>query len=135
MRVHRNLHAARQGKPQWVETPKGRGARVVYHENMILRGVTTRIQPAAAAACEREQVRRVCAFFVGTPDLPEHDDLPAEGWKRIAYDPRTGGGFTCDGVEWEHADAVALNRDGSAYALNPWRMDSPATLNLFGGQA
>ena len=130
MRVHRNLHAARAGKPQWVETQRGRVVR--YLRSLTLTDVSTRIQPAAAAKCKAEGVRRVCAFFDGTEAILANRSTKASDWQRIDYDPRNGQGFTAANVEWTHAEAVHLRDDGAAFVLNP---TNPTQPNLFGNPA
>lgn len=118
MRVHRNLHNARRGGPQWVHTVKGRVS--AYLDEVRLTSVTTRIQPAGAAKCAATQVRSVCAFFDGQETS---FNTPAEGghgtWQRIGYDPRKDASFMADGTAWNAAAAVELRADGSAWVLGP----------------
>jgi len=132
MRVHRNLHAARQGTPQWVQTLRGRV--VAYHPEIALSSVTTRIQPAGARACRQEQVRRVCAFLDGWPaGMAEYagwtaDELTGDPlWRRIVFDPRREDQFGLlnpwGAVDrfgfysrWNAADMVLMLSDGSSWA-------------------
>ncbi len=130
MRIHRNLHNARHGGPQWVHTVKGRVAQ--YLEEVYLTSVTTRIQPAGQAKCQASGVRSVCAFFDGEEVQPVTFTTGvvrrAGGWRRISYDPRKDSSFFADGQKlypslnaepWNTADAVKLLRDGSSWVLNP----------------
>ena len=135
MRVHRNLHAARKGGPQWVETARGRVVR--YWAELELRDVSTRIQPAGAERCKLTQVRSVCAFLDG--ELHTGPASVWAAWSRVKYDPRHHAAFLHDqrGAapsavpderhgwrRWNRADRVILNQDGSCYALNPrWETD------------
>ncbi len=125
MRVHRNLHNAKRGGPQWVVTERGKV--VEYLVSVALVDVTTRIQPGGAAKCRTSGVRSVVAFFDGT-----HADNQAliaavkdEGGQRITYDPRSDSEFYSYALlgslpkRWNTADAVILNADGTSYAYNP----------------
>ena len=120
MRVHRNLHNARRGGPQWVETKGGRVQR--YLEEVVMLDVTTRIQPAGARKCRETQVRGVCAFFDGSPAGDWQPQVPHSGWQRVSYDPRSDIDFMAGGLPWNAARAVCLDADGHCYVLEPeWR--------------
>lgn len=119
MRIHRNLHNARRGGPQWVHTARGKVQ--AYLDSVCLVNVTTRIQPAGQRKCQESGVRSVCAFFDG--DRPAEAYLGCGEWHRVSYDPRKDeaflfavGGFT---QSWNTAEAVRLDTDGSCYVLNP----------------
>lgn len=114
MRIHRNLHNARAGGPQWVSTVRGRVDE--YHEAVSLSDVRTRIQPGGRAKCERRQVRNVCAFFDGDSCRPRR---VGQGWQRVSFDPRLNTEFLADGEPWNVADAAELRSDGSAWVLHP----------------
>lgn len=117
MRVHRNLHNARRGGPQWVHTVKGRVS--AYLDEVQLANVTTRIQPAGAAKCAATQVRSVCAFFDGE-ETHISPPLIQRGWEPVCYDPRADDAFhTPEGVKWNAAEYVVLASDGRAWAYNP----------------
>lgn len=120
-RIHRNLHNARRGGPQWVET-KGGKVRA-YLDSVLLTNVTTRIQPAGARKCRDTGVRSVCAFFDGVRGSDDRGYVGTGTWHRISYDPRRDEAFTYvdDALiaPWNAADAVQLRTDGSAYVLNP----------------
>ena len=120
MRVHRNLHAARKGGPQWVETKGGRVA--AYHAELQLAGVTTRLQPAGVRKCQERQVRSVCAYLDGglCHDAPP---LVSPGWEPVVFDPRRHDQFTTpNGEPWNAAAYVILAADGRAWAYRPtWR--------------
>ena len=122
MRVHRNLHNARKGGPQWVVTRRGKVFE--YLESCTLSGVTTRIQPAGQAKCAEKQVRSVCAYFDGfsSPADPTSGTgkMPVgNAWKVLAYDPRCDTEFMADGQPWNTADAAYMAPDGTTYILNP----------------
>lgn len=135
IRVHRNLHNARKGGPQWVRTERGKVAE--YLDSVCLMDVTTRVQPGGVRRCQERQVRAVCAFFDGAraTDREITDRRMATGgtWERVAFDPREDDEFMVlpSGAEvrampypgayrgrWNAADAVMLNPDGACYALN-----------------
>jgi len=114
MRVHRNLHHARKGGPQWVSTVRGRVDE--YLSEVVLLQVRTRIQPAGIAKCALQRKRDVCAFFDGGRTY----DLPQKGqWKAVSFDPRVDKTFLADGSAWNAADAAHLRPDGSTVVLNP----------------
>lgn len=113
MRIHRNLHAARQGKPQWVETRAGRVA--AYLDSVTLLNVSTRIQLGGLKRCQENQVRQVCAYMDGELSA----ETPAGDWQRIAFDPRKDTHFLANGLPWNLASAVRLEADGKSYVLNP----------------
>ena len=119
MRIHRNLHNAKKGGPQWVETKGGKVAQ--YLETVALVDVSTRIQPAGARKCQQTNVRSVCAFFDG-----EQTDVPGmrnENWYRVVYDPRVDDQFRYKKglvtYPWNRAAAAHLCADGSTWILNP----------------
>jgi hypothetical protein len=115
MRVHRNLHNAKRGGPQWTVTARGRV--VEYLADVHLAGVTTRIQPAGAARCHSTGVRSVCAFFDGERVTDLHDvDGP---WLRVTYDPRKHSDFMANGERFNVAAGAWLRRDGSTVVLAP----------------
>lgn len=120
-RIHRNLHNARRGGPQWVET---RGGKVqACLDSVLLTNVTTRIQPAEARKCRESGQRAVCAFFDGVRGGDDRGYVGTGTWLRIAYDPRHNSTFEwVDGDvrrAWNRAQAVRLEADGSAWALEP----------------
>ena len=133
MRVHRNLHNAKAGGPQWVHTHKGKVAE--YLDSVLLTEVTTRIQPAGQRKCQAAGVRSVCAFFDGTPGddvqglVAAIDDVldvvDGSEWRRVSYDPRVDDGFLsynpATGIKdhWNTAAAAHLRADGSTWVLNP----------------
>jgi hypothetical protein len=116
IRVHRNLHNARRGGPQWVRTAKGKVAE--YLEAVVLTGVTTRIQPAGQRKCQESGTRSVCAYFDGQRTGKAHGV-----WHKVSYDPRSDDSFTAwvEGkpVPWNTADAAHLRADGSTWVTNP----------------
>lgn len=114
MRIHRNLHNARRGGPQWVSTVNGRVDE--YLTEVVLLQVTTRIQPGGLARCKLQRKRDVCAFFDGgfCVDVPRSDS-----WQRVAFDPRQDKTFLADGQPWNKAEAAHLRADGSTFVLNP----------------
>lgn len=115
MRLHRNLHNARAGGPQWVSTVRGRVDQ--YLDEVLLVHVTTRIQPAGLAKCALQQRRDVCAYLDGGLCV---DEVPCNAdWRRISFDPRRDRTFLADGKPWNAADMVHLRVDGSAFVLNP----------------
>ena len=111
MRVHRNLHNARHGGPQWVHTVKGLVNE--YLEEVVLTGVTTRIQPAGQRKAKDTQVRNVCAYFDG--DRGDASVIAGKTWHRVSYDPRKDTAFQADGARWNTADATVLAADGVTY--------------------
>lgn len=118
MRVHRNLHNARKGGPQWVETISGKVTR--YLEEVKLTGVSTRIQPAGQAKCQSSGVRSVIAFFDGA-EAPGADVLPGT-WERVEYDPRVDSTFLVrhnddTTAPWNVAIGAHLRADGSTWVL------------------
>lgn len=130
-RIHRNLHNAKAGGPQWVHTVSGKVE--AYLEQVHLTDVTTRIQPAGARKCAASGVRSVVAFFDGAfattsqVEALENVDDRIEGWHRVAYDPRTDDAFlylvtdepAVPAQRWNAADAVALTSSGRTYVLRP----------------
>lgn len=119
MRIHRNLHNAKAGGPQWVETKGGKVQQ--YLEAIGLVDVTTRIQPAGQRKCAESQVRSVCAYFDGNPgtDWETIDPRRDEGWLRVSYDPRKDTAFMAGGKPWNTAVATLLLADGSTWVLLP----------------
>ena len=123
MRIHRNLHNARRGGPQWVSTAKGKVQ--AYLDEVYLVNVSTRIQPAGARKCADSGVRSVFAFFDGNQVDASDSSLSVAGglWYRVAYDPRKDSTFlACDhagAMPWNRADAVQLRADGVCLVLNP----------------
>jgi|SRR6056297_988103 len=115
IRVHRNLHRARIGGPQWVQTERGRVKG--YLEEITLEEVSTRIQAGGRRRCEEKQVRSVCGFLDGVPGGKEGGQPSA--WRRISFDPRVDETFMAEGKRWNRAEAVRLCGDGSAWALRP----------------
>ena len=125
LRVHRNLHNAKRGGPQWVSTVRGKVD--AYLDDVLLTGVTTRIQPAGARKCAESGVRSVCAYFDG--DKPTGAYVGTGEWHRVAYDPRVDAAFQflahvpgeadLQPRPWNAADAAALRADGSTWVLNP----------------
>lgn len=117
MRVHRNLHNARVGGPQWVETVKGKVAR--YLDEVRLTNVSTRIQPAGQAKCQASGVRSVVAFFDGV-EAPGAHVLPGT-WERVEYDPRVNSNFQVIRnhypMPWNVAIGAHLRADGSTWVL------------------
>ncbi len=124
MRIHRNLHNARRGGPQWVHTVKGKVE--AYLDSVLLVNVTTRIQPAGQAKCQTSGVRSVCAFFDG--DLPTGAYVGTGSWDKVVYDPRVDDAFLAGHPSlvklgstslrrWNAADAVRLDADGSCLVL------------------
>jgi len=119
VRVHRNLHKARAGGPQWVSTVRGRVDE--YLDEVVLMNVTTRIQPGGLAKCKKRQRRDVCAYLDG--DRGHRVDDGHE-WQRVAFDPRCDANFLADGRPWNVADMAHLRCDGSALVLNPRWIDA-----------
>jgi hypothetical protein len=124
MRVHRNLHNARRGGPQWVHTHGGRVQ--AYLEAITLVNVSTRIQPAGQAKCQASGVRSVVAFFDGDEATTEFLSKPQRGsWQLVSYDPRRDSAFrVCAELpshhngDWNVADVAELRTDGSTWVLN-----------------
>lgn len=112
-RIHRNLHAARAGAPQWVRTIVGRVD--AYLARLILVNVTTRIRRGSAARCLESGVRAVVAFFDGK----ETDAEPEGEWQRVSFDPRRDTEFVAAGRQFNKADAARLEPCGAAFVLNP----------------
>lgn len=120
MRIHRNLHNAKAGGPQWVETKGGKVQQ--YLDSVALLDVSTRIQPAGQRKCQETNVRSVCAFFDG--ELTDVPGLRNDSWLRVEYDPRVDDTFkavSSTGVRypWNRAAAAHLCADGSTWVLNP----------------
>lgn len=117
MRVHRNLHNARVGGPQWVETKSGKVQR--YLEEVKLTGVSTRIQPAGQTKCQTSGVRSVVSFFDGV-EAPGAAVLPGT-WERVEYDPRVDNTFLVRRADntapWNVAIGAHLRADGSTWVL------------------
>ena len=124
MRVHRNLHNAKRGGPQWVHTHAGRVQS--YLEAITLVNVSTRIQPAGQAKCQTSGVRSVVAFFDGdevSNDWLTSNESVNDVWQRMAYDPRVNDAFQVvdahgHQLPWNAADATELRADGSTWVLN-----------------
>ena len=116
MRIHRNLHNARRGGPQWVSTVRGKVHQ--YLHDLRLKNVTTRIQPAGQRKCQESGVRSVCAYFDGDRENRLATEIAGE-WLRVSYDPRVDSSFLANGQPWNTAAAVELRADGSCYVLNP----------------
>lgn len=114
MRVHRNLHAARRGDSQWVETRGGIVHR--YHATLALGGVSCIVQPGGAARCAREGVRDVVAYFSGV----QAAHVPSGDWLRVSFDPRTDTRFRTALGPFDYADYAQLLADGAAYVLTPF---------------
>jgi hypothetical protein len=121
VRVHRNLHKARAGGPQWVVTKSGRVLE--YLDRVVLENVTTRIQPGGLRRCRKKQVRNVCGFLDGEC----LSRRPAgEGWLPIRFDPRKDLAFLAGDTPWNRAAAVDLKSDGTAWVLAPtWEGEPP----------
>jgi hypothetical protein len=118
LRVHRNLHAARAGGPQWVSTVRGKVA--AYLPSVALENVTTRVQPGGVAACQRSGVRSVVAFFDGHETDPVHVwNLDSPAWQRVQFDPRHDSAFRAGDRIFNRASVACLCADGSTYVLNP----------------
>ena len=115
MRLHRNLHKARVGGPQWVSTVRGKVDE--YLDEVVLVHVTTRIQPGGLARCALQRRRDVCAFFDG--GRAEESCVMDERWCRVSFDPRQDRTFLANGKPWNAADMAYLREDGSAFVLNP----------------
>lgn len=119
VRVHRNLHKARSGGPQWVLTKSGRV--VEYLARATLVNVSTRIQPSVLRRCREKKVRNVCGFLDG--QRVEHREA-TEGWLPIRFDPRCDDVFLAGDKEWNRAEAVILTANGRAWVLNPrWQKE------------
>ncbi len=121
VRIHRNLHAARKGTPQWVRTERGKV--VEYLPTVALRDVTTRVRPGGVRRCQEQGVRQVCAFFDGFRIDPA--DLPtSEPEAIVRFDPRQDEQFHAVGIldspggryPFRTAAFVALCESGRAYA-------------------
>lgn len=113
IRIHRNLHRARAGGPQWVRTQRGKVAE--YLESVTLTNVTTRTRPGCMDDCKESQKRAVCAFFDGVPAV----HAPEGDWQRVSFDPRVDNHFHVDGKPWNRARATQLRADGSCWVLDP----------------
>ncbi|MEI2421998.1 hypothetical protein V6O07_17100, partial [Arthrospira platensis SPKY2] len=119
-RVHRNLHQARAGGPQWVLTKRGKVQ--AYRETVGLLGVNTKISAAVRKRCELKQRRTVCAYIEGL--VTDRTALPVGAWLRISFDPRREAYFMASGDDgerkpWNAADAARFDDDGSGWVLNP----------------
>ena len=127
-RVHRNLHHARVGGPQWVLTRRGRVQ--AYRVEVGLLGVRTKIGEAVRKRCELNQRRTVCAYVEGV--VIDVAVLPAGAWLRMSFDPRREANFmvfSTDGARWawNAADAARFDEEGIGWALNPrWEGDGCA---------
>lgn len=131
IRVHRNLHAARAGAPQWVITD-GRGRVVERVPYLALADVETMVQPAGVRRCHETGVRAVCARFKGRPAaLWELPDAGLEWW-RTQFDPRRDEAFMAViespfgpealSLKWNHARYALLAPSGSCTVFDPeWR--------------
>ena len=121
MRIHRNLHNARRGGPQWVSTVRGKVD--AYLDFVALENVTTRIQPAGQRKCQESGVRSVCAFFDG--DAVSEGRIDTGTWQLVSYDPRVDSCFQATDMEtgektpWNRADVARLDTNGSTWVLRP----------------
>jgi hypothetical protein len=117
MRVHRNLHNAKRGGPQWVETKAGKVAR--YLDEVKLHDVSTRIQPAGQAKCQTSGVRSVVSFFDGVEGASI--EFAIGTWERVEYDPRVDNTFLVrrgdNTAPWNVAIGAHLRADGSTWVL------------------
>lgn len=124
MRIHRNLHNARHGGPQWVHTVRGKVE--AYLDSVLLVDVTTRIQPAGQAKCQTSGVRSVCAFFDGVQNTTAY--VGTGSWDKVVYDPRVDDAFlsghpslvalgSTSLKRWNTADAVRLTPEGECFVL------------------
>lgn len=131
IRVHRNLHNAKRGGPQWVRTHRGKVAE--YLDSVALSDVSTRVQAGGVKRAQAAQVRNVCAYLDGTPD-PVHPhalppgETPFDGglWFKVTFDPRTDDSFgyrpVSDGAivySWNRARRVILLPTGEAWVSDP----------------
>lgn len=119
-RVHRNLHRARAGGPQWVLTQRGKVQE--YRRTVALLAVNTRIRSATRKRCEVEQRRTVCAYIEG--DVTDQGISPTGDWCRISFDPRREANFMAhdsNGARrpWNTADAARFDEDGTGWVLSP----------------
>lgn len=118
-RVHRNLHRARAGGPQWVVTQRGKVQE--YRSTVALLAVNTRIRAATRKRCEVQQRRTVCAYIEG--EITNQVMSSTGAWCRISFDPRREANFMAcdsDGARrpWNTADAARFDEDGTGWALN-----------------
>ena len=88
VRVHLNLHAKRQGKPQWVLTQKGRV--VAYAHDLAIGAVTFKISEKRRQAVIAARCREVHAYCEGIvlAAAPEGTRTP------ITYNPYAAPTFT-----------------------------------------
>jgi len=119
VRIHRNLHNAKRGGPQWTRTERGKV--VEYLDAVALRDVSTRVRPGGVRRCQDRGVREVCAFFDGQRIDPT--DLPtSEPEAAVRFDPRVDSQFYAAGFDvpgsrfpFSRADFIALTHSGRAY--------------------
>lgn len=128
IKVHRNLHAARQDAPQWSVTDTS--GRVVAREPYVaLADVATLVQPAGVARCKTTGVRAVCARFKGRPaalwELPDATDVR---WMVCEFDPRLDDAFMAAAfglrMRWNRADFALCGPSGACSLFNP-RWEEP----------
>ena len=118
MRLHRNLHNARRGGPQWVVTVRGRVH--AYRDSIMLQNVTTRVQPGGVKRCAAKGVREVVAFLDGDEIAPSEAVGFKWRWRRISFDPRTDTQFSAEGFgPFDRALYIHLRADGSSWVLSP----------------
>ena len=119
VRIHRNLHNAKRGGPQWSRTERGKV--VEYLKSVALREVSTRVRQGGVRRCQSRGVREVCAFFDGERIDP--NQLPkSEPEAVVRFDPRVDSQFYAAGFDmpgsrfpFARADFIALTDDGRAY--------------------
>jgi hypothetical protein len=119
VRIHRNLHNARKGGPQWTRTERGKV--VEYLDAVALRDVTTRVRQGGIRRCQEKGQREVCAFFDGF--LVDPADLPTtEPEALVRFDPRYDSQFFAAGFDvpggrfaFRSAEYVLLAESGAAY--------------------
>ena len=112
--AYRNLHTG-----LWSIVDRSTGRVVAHRQDAIFTDVQLVVQPAGNARARKEGRKNVHAFVRGT--LMEPGGIPTygEGWCRLRYNPYVEASFLVGYTPVTRARAVALDADGTAWALYP----------------
>ena len=112
--AYRNLHTG-----LWSLVDRSTGRVVAHHTEALLVDVALVVQPAGNLRVRREGRKNVHAFVRGT--VAELAAMPPRdaGWCRLRYNPYIADTFLVGFTPVTRADAVHLDEDGAAWALNP----------------